>query len=115
MFNLSSAYDSRAYDLALFVQIPACACSSQHATAHTCLPELANIALSPWALYDHMFQEQYVYEHNWEVGDIILMDQLITQHKREFVEPTLLEKRVLHRLTFMLNNDDDYVYNYNNT
>lgn len=67
------------------------------------------------ALYEHMFQEQYVYEHKWEVGDIILMDQLITQHKREFVEPSLLEKRVLHRLTFMLNNDDDYVYKYNHT
>lgn len=64
-------------------------------------------------LYDWMFQDKYVYEHRWETGDIIFMDQLITQHKREFVAEELLEKRVLHRFTFMVNNDDEWVKEQN--
>ena len=66
-------------------------------------------------LYDWMFQDKYVYEHKWEDGDIILMDQLITQHKREFVAEELLEKRVLHRFTFMVNNDDEWVREQQNS
>ena len=43
------------------------------------------------------------------------MDQLITQHKREFVAEELLERRVLHRFTFMVNNDDEWVREQQNS
>lgn len=32
---------------------------------------------------------RYVYSHNWEVGDVVLMDQLTTIHKRNEMNPNL--------------------------
>ena len=67
-------------------------------------------------LYNHMFQEKYMYQHWWEVGDIVLMDQLLTLHKRDQNDPEILAKRVLHRITFRISNidrDGYYVEKYN--
>jgi len=46
-------------------------------------------------------QDKYIYQHWWEPGDIILMDQKLTLHKRDQDDPDILAKRVLHRYTFM--------------
>ena len=42
--------------------------------------------------------------YEWEVGDIVLSDQLLTQHKRQDAWDEVLEKRLLHRVTFNLSN-----------
>lgn len=55
-------------------------------------------------LYDFMFQEKYMYTHYYEIGDIILSDQILSLHKRDTNEPELLADRVLHRITFRLSN-----------
>lgn len=55
-------------------------------------------------LYDFTFQEKYMYTHYYEVGDIVLSDQLISLHKRDQNEPEILQKRILHRITFKLSN-----------
>ena len=64
-------------------------------------------------LYNHMFQEKYMYQHWWEVGDIVLMDQLLTLHKRDQNDPKILAERILHRITFRISNTDGYVEKYN--
>ena len=56
-------------------------------------------------LREYLYQDKYIYEHNWEPGDIVLSDQLITQHKRPKTKPNweeVLQKRLLHRYTFFL-------------
>lgn len=56
-------------------------------------------------LKEYLYQSKFVYEHNWEVGDIVLSDQLLSQHKRPILNDEwdrVLEKRVLHRYTFMI-------------
>jgi len=56
-------------------------------------------------LREYLYQPKFVYEHNWEVGDIVLSDQLLSQHKRPILSDEwekVLEKRVLHRYTFMI-------------
>ena len=55
-------------------------------------------------LEEYLFQDKYIYTHNWEVGDVIIMDQLLTQHKRVPEKDEVLENRVLHRLSFRLTN-----------
>ena len=57
-------------------------------------------------LYDYLFQDKFIYHHQWEVGDIVLSDQLLTQHKRQDYSDEVLEKRVLHRVTFALSNQN---------
>lgn len=67
-------------------------------------------------LYNHMFQEKFIYQHWWKPGDIVLMDQLLTLHKRDQNDPEILAKRVLHRITFRISNidrDGYYVEKYN--
>ena len=64
-------------------------------------------------LYDHMFQDKYVYQHWYEPGDIVLMDQLLTLHKRDQNDPEILAKRVLHRITFRISNYDNFIANNN--
>ena len=49
------------------------------------------------------FQEKYIYKHWWETGDIILMEQRLTLHKRDQDDPAILKDRLLHRYTFLLN------------
>ena len=57
-------------------------------------------------LYDFTFQEKYMYQHFYEVGDIVLCDQLLSLHKRDQNDPELLAKRALHRITYRLSNID---------
>lgn len=60
-------------------------------------------------LKDHLFQDKYIYEHWWQPGDIVLMDQLLTLHKRTQDDPEILAKRVLHRITFRISNFKNFV------
>jgi hypothetical protein len=46
-------------------------------------------------LIDHLWQDKYIYEHNWTDGDIVWMDQIITLHRRPGDDTS---KRLLHRL-----------------
>ena len=55
-------------------------------------------------LYDFMFQEKYMYQHYYEIGDIILSDQILSLHKRDQNDPNILAERVLHRITFRISN-----------
>ena len=61
-------------------------------------------------LYNYLFQEKFIYHHHWNVGDIVLSDQLLTQHKRQPSSREILEKRVLHRVTFNLSNQNRGVF-----
>lgn len=60
-------------------------------------------------LYTHVFQEKYIYQHWWKPGDIILMDQLLTLHKRDQDDPEILSKRVLNRITFYISNHKGWI------
>lgn len=55
-------------------------------------------------LKDFLFQEKYIYHHDWSVGDIVLSDQLLTLHKRRLEVDGVFENRVLNRITFRLSN-----------
>lgn len=58
-------------------------------------------------LQEYLFQEKFIYHHQWEVGDIVLSDQLLTLHKRQLREDSIFEKRLLHRLTFPISNQSE--------
>ena len=60
----------------------------------------------------HMFQDKYIY-HWYEPGDIVLMDQLLTLHKRDQNDPDILAQRVLHRITFRISNYNNFIQNRN--
>lgn len=48
-------------------------------------------------LIAHATQEQYVYQHDWKVGDLVMWDNRCTMHRgRPY---NMLERRVLHRTT----------------
>jgi alpha-ketoglutarate-dependent taurine dioxygenase len=64
-------------------------------------------------LYDHMFQDKYIYQHWYEPGDIVLMDQLLTLHKRDQNDPEILAERVLHRITFRISNYNNFIQEKN--
>jgi len=51
--------------------------------------------------------EKYIYTHFWEPGDVILMEQILTIHKRDQDDADILKERVLLRYTFHL--DDSKV------
>ena len=55
-------------------------------------------------LYSFMFQRKYMYQHYYEIGDIVLSDQILSLHKRDQNDPNLLAERVLHRITFRISN-----------
>ena len=55
-------------------------------------------------LQNYLFQEKFMYHHDWSVGDIVLSDQLLSLHKRRQEKDEVFEKRVLNRLTFRLSN-----------
>ena len=58
-------------------------------------------------LMTHIFQEKYIYHHDWEDGDIVLSDQWNGIHKRWAFQQ--MDSRLLHRAAV------DYVdQNYNN-
>lgn len=54
-----------------------------------------------------LHQERFMYHHAWEVGDIVLSDQLLTLHKRQPCSEEVLQKRILHRWTFPISNAED--------
>jgi hypothetical protein len=54
-----------------------------------------------------LHQERFMYHHEWEVGDIVLSDQLLTLHKRKSCSDEVLRKRLLHRWTFPISNAED--------
>lgn len=58
-------------------------------------------------LKEFLFQEKFMYHHEWEVGDIVLSDQLLTLHRRPLRPDAVFEKRILHRLTFPISNTTD--------
>ena len=51
-------------------------------------------------LKEHCFKPEFIYKHVWEIGDIVLSDQVLTLHKRDQDDPAILAERVLHRYTF---------------
>ncbi len=55
-------------------------------------------------LKEYLFQEEFIYHHEWEVGDIVLSDQLLTLHRRPVRPDEVFEKRLLHRYTFPISN-----------
>lgn len=55
-------------------------------------------------LQDFLFQEKFIYHHDWEIGDIVLSDQLLSLHKRRQESNEIFEKRLLNRITFRLTN-----------
>jgi alpha-ketoglutarate-dependent taurine dioxygenase len=59
-------------------------------------PELLEI------LKKHCFQDKYIYKHEWEPGDVVLSDQLLTLHKRDQDDPEILKERILHRYIFYI-------------
>jgi alpha-ketoglutarate-dependent taurine dioxygenase len=58
-------------------------------------------------LKDFTFQEKFMYQHYYEIGDIVLSDQLLSLHKRDQNDPDILSKRILHRITFRISNAKD--------
>lgn len=50
-------------------------------------------------LFDHLFQEKYVYCHRYRKGDLVLMDQFNTLHERNHTTGP----RLLYRLVFGYN------------
>ena len=61
-------------------------------------------------LQDYFFQEKFMYHHDWQVGDIVLSDQLLTLHKRRQETDEIFEQRLLNRITFRLSNVGDPLY-----
>lgn len=47
-------------------------------------------------LKDHVINENFIYHHDWQDGDIIISEQWLTVHKRW---PFDVSKRTLHRIT----------------
>lgn len=57
-------------------------------------PELLDI------LKEHCFQDKFIYKHEWEPGDIVISDQLLTLHKRDQTDPEVLKDMLLNRYSF---------------
>ena len=64
-------------------------------------------------LRKHLFQDKYIYKHWWKQGDIILSDALLTLHKRDQNDPSILSKRVLNRIAFNISNTNGFVEKQN--
>lgn len=47
------------------------------------------------ALVAHLWQDKYVYKHDWKDGEIVWMDQIVTLHRRPGSDTS---KRLLHRM-----------------
>jgi taurine dioxygenase len=50
-------------------------------------------------LFDHQEQRQFIYEHVWRVGDVILWDNRCALHARTDFDPA--ERRLLRRITIL--------------
>jgi alpha-ketoglutarate-dependent taurine dioxygenase len=64
-------------------------------------------------LAEFLFDEKYMYHHEWQTGDIVISDQLLTLHKRQQDDPEILSKRVLNRITFKISNYDNFILKQN--
>ena len=53
-------------------------------------------------LIEHVTQPQFIYDHHWEDGDIVLSEQWLSIHKRWAYEK--MEDRILHRIAFNYEN-----------
>ena len=60
------------------------------------MPEAEGDALLS-QLFDHQEQRQFIYQHVWRVGDVILWDNRCTLHARTDFSPN--ERRLLRRIT----------------
>jgi len=49
-------------------------------------------------LVDHVTQDKYIFEHCWEDGDVVLLEQNLLLHKRYYFES--IAERLLHRVSF---------------
>jgi taurine dioxygenase len=49
-------------------------------------------------LTEHIIQDQYIYEHHWEVGDVVMWDNAATMHLA-ICDYKLPRRRLLHRVT----------------
>jgi taurine dioxygenase len=47
-------------------------------------------------LYAHITRPQYVYRHKWQVGDLLMWDNCLTQHKA-IGDYALPQRRLMHR------------------
>jgi len=59
------------------------------------------------ALFDHMYRPEHIYEHRWRMGDLVLWDNLATQHARGDVSNVgrrTLQRAVLARKGFFEQN-----------
>ena len=53
-------------------------------------------------LIEHVTQPQFMYDHHWEDGDVVISDQWLCIHKRWAYEK--MADRVLHRIAFNYDN-----------
>ena len=49
-------------------------------------------------LYRHTTQPEFIYRHQWQVGDLLMWDNVSTQHKATF-DYDLPLRRLMHRTT----------------
>jgi len=49
-------------------------------------------------LNKHIAQPQFVYQHQWEIGDILIWDNVSTVHRADF-DYALPQRRLMHRTT----------------
>ena len=47
-------------------------------------------------LVDFLFKSKYIYDHEWEDGDVVISEQWLTTHMRHYCET--IESRVLNRI-----------------
>lgn len=48
-------------------------------------------------LFDHMERPEFVYEHKWKVGDLMMWDNRCSVHARTYFDPA--ERRMMRRIT----------------
>ena len=53
-------------------------------------------------LKEHCLNDEFIYEHWWQPGDIVISEQMFTLHKRILKDPSINNTRVLHRYTFAM-------------
>jgi taurine dioxygenase len=50
-------------------------------------------------LFDHIENPDFVFEHRWQVGDMLMWDNRCTAHARRDFDPE--ESRIMRRLTVL--------------
>lgn len=54
-------------------------------------------------LYEAATRPQFVYRHDWQIGDVVLWDNGLTMHRREPFDPEA--RRLMKRTTMLLPRD----------